>query len=121
MQLKLKLTPRKVTGRTQAEVMDRIRDRHLNSFGALGYALTPYPCDRKDHVRVYSLEKRRKKVQMTGKRNKAGGLGQRLVGQREVISRGHWVGIYYDIPASLLEAAGLKVVQGPRTFVIQKR
>jgi hypothetical protein len=109
MQLKLTLTPRKVTGRTQTEVMSRIRDRHLFSWGGLGNALTPYPGDRKDHVRVYSLEKRRKKVRLTGKR------------EREVISRGHWVGIYYDIPASLLEAAGLKVVQGHRTFEIQKR
>lgn len=112
MQLKLKLTPRKVTARTQAEVVDRIRDRHLNSFGALGYALTPYPCDRKDHVRVYSLEKRRKKVKRTV--TKQGRY-------TEVISRGHWVGIYYDIPASLLEAARLKVVQGARTFEIKKR
>ena len=119
MQLKLTLTPRKVTGRTQTEVMSRIRDRHLLSWGGLGNALIPYPGDRKDHVRVYSLEKRRKKVRLTGKRNKAN--SNQSYWEREVISRGHWVGIYYDIPASLLEAARLKVVQGHRTFEIQKR
>lgn len=112
MQLKLKLAPRKITARTQAEVMSRIRDRHLHSFGALGNALIPYPGDRKDHVRVYSLEKRRKRVER--KRTDGGVL-------TEVISRGHWVGLYYDIPASLLEAAGLRVVQGQRTFSIAKR
>lgn len=112
MQLKLKLAPRQVTGRTQADVMSRIRDRHLYSFGALGNALIPYPGDRKDHVRVYSLEKRRKRVERTVTK------GGRMT---NVISRAHWVGIYYDIPASLLEAAGLQVVQGNRTFEIAKR
>ena len=112
MQLKLKLNPIKVTGRTQTEVLNRIRDRHLFSVGGLGNALTPYPGDRKDHVRVYSLEKRRKRVER--KVIPTGVL-------TEVISRAHWVGIYYDIPASLLEAAGLKVVQGRRTFEICKR
>ena len=112
MQLKLTLTPRKITGRTQTEVMSRIRDRHLYSWGGLGNALTPYPGDRKDHVRVYSLEKRRKKVKRIASRDGV---------YTEVLSRSHWVGIYYDIPASLLEAAGLKVVQGHRTFEIQKR
>jgi hypothetical protein len=112
MQLKLNLTPRQVTARTQAEVMSRIRDRHLFSFGGLGNALIPYPGDRKDHVRVYSLEKRRKRVER---------VNTGLVRSTHVISRGHWVGNYYDIPASLLEAAGLKVVQGPRTFEIKKR
>ena len=112
MQLKLKLNPRQITARTQIEVLSKIRDRHLHSFGALGNALTPYPGDRKDHVRVYSLEKRRKRVQR--KTTKGGVI-------TEVISRGHWVGLYYDIPASLLEAAGLKVIQEHRTFRIQKR
>lgn len=112
MQLKLNLNPIKVTGCTQTEVLNRICNRHLHSSGALGNALIPYPGDRKDHVRVYSLEKRRKRVQR--KTTKGGVI-------TEVISRGHWVGLYYDIPASLLEAAGLKVVQGQRTFRIQKR
>lgn len=112
MQLKLKLNPRQITGRTQVEVLGKIRDRHMFSVGAIGSALTPYPGDRKDHVRVYSLEKRRKRVQR--KTTKGGVI-------TEVISRGHWVGLYYDIPASLLEAAGLRVVQDQRTFSIAKR
>jgi hypothetical protein len=112
MQLKLKLNPRQITARTQNEVLNRIRDRHLFSVGGLGNALTPYPGDRKDHVRVYSLEKRRKRVQ---RKDTKGGV------ITEVISRAHWVGHYYDIPASLLEAAGLKVIQEHRTFRIQKR
>ena len=120
MQLKLKLTPRQVTARTQDEVMSRIRDRHLYSFGALGNTLIPYPGDRKDHVRVYSLEKRRKKVQLNGKINREAKNGRPYF-DRDVVRRAHWVGLYYDIPASLLEAAGLKVVQGRRTFEICKR
>ena len=112
MQLKLKLNPRQITARTQTEVLGKIRDRHLFSVGGLGSALTPYPGDRKDHVRVYSLEKRRKRVQ---RKDTKGGV------ITEVISRTHWIGIYYDIPASLLEAAGLKVIQEHRTFRIQKR
>ena len=120
MQLKLKLNPIKVTGRTQTEVLNRIRDRHLFSVGGLGNALTPYPGDRKDHVRVYSLEKRRKKVQLNGKINREAKNGRPYF-DRDVVSCAHWVGIYYDIPASLLEAAGLKVFQEHRTFRIQKR
>lgn len=122
MQLKLKLNPRKITARTQVEVLSKIRDRHLFSVGAIGSALTPYPGDRKDHVRVYSLEKRRKKVE----RHRVAGKmvnGTKLTGKTvsKVISPAQWVGIYYDIPASLLEAAGLKVVQDHRTFVIKNR
>ena len=112
MQLKLKLNPRRVTARTQTEVLSKIRDRHLYSSGALGNPLIPYPGDRRDHVRVYSLEKRRKRVKRMPTN---GGV------ITEVIHRGHWVGLYYDIPASLLEAAGLRVAQGNRTFEIAKR
>ncbi len=75
-----------------------------------------------DTFRFYSLEKRRKKVKVldfprkpTRQERKDGCLSIK----REVIHRTHWVGVYYDIPLSLLKAAGLRAVQHDRFFTLE--
>ena len=62
-------------------------------------------------VRVFSLEKRRKKVEVvTDKKLLKKGI------KRQIVSPSHWVATYYDIPVELLRVANLKVVQSNRTW-----
>jgi hypothetical protein len=62
-------------------------------------------------VRVFSLEKRRKKVEVvTDKKLLKKGI------KRQIVSPSHWVATYYDIPVELLRVANLKVVQSSRTW-----
>lgn len=82
-----------------------------------GYSLsisenyTAYLSFDRSTVRVFSLEKRRKKVEnVTSKSLLKKGI------TRQVITPNHWVATYYDIPVAVLKAAKLKVVQGDRTW-----
>jgi hypothetical protein len=62
-------------------------------------------------VRVFSLEKRRKKVEVvTDKKLLKKGI------KRQIVSPSHWVATYYDIPVELLRLANLRVVQSSRTW-----
>jgi hypothetical protein len=63
-------------------------------------------------VKVFNLEKRRKKVTRhppaNGRPNST------------VISQNHWVGYAYEIPVELLKLSGLKAIQTERTFFLVK-
>lgn len=74
---------------------------------------TAYLSFDRSTVRVFSLEKRRKKVEnVTSKSLLKKGI------TRQVITPNHWVATYYDIPVAVLKAAKLKVVQGDRTWYL---
>lgn len=60
-----------------------------------------------DFIRVFNLEKRRKRVVrsvVNGKKTST------------VVRRAHWVAFVYDIPEDVFKMLKLKVIQGNRTF-----
>jgi hypothetical protein len=68
-----------------------------------------------DTVRTFHIEKRRKVTKaVTDPKKLKKGI------KREVVTPGHWVVHYYDIPVDLLRIAKLKVIQHSRHFTIEK-
>lgn len=66
-------------------------------------------------IRVINYEKRRPVVaEVTDKKLLKKGI------KRQVVTPGHWVAHAYDFPIDLLKSAGLKVIQGSRTFKLLK-
>lgn len=112
MQIKLNVNAQRVTGRTKHEIVSKLRSTMVRGFGnrytnvLVSIKITG---NEERVVRVYNLEKRRKVV-VRSKPNKQGKKTSK------VISPNHWVAHYYDIPASLLKLANLKVVQNNRNF-----
>ena len=111
MQLKLNIKPTMVTGLTKADVVSKISAGHVWSVYRNGKHLISYPKHKKDTIRVYSLEKRRKKTRH-GIRNNGKYFS-------ETLRDAHWVGYYYDIPAEILKLAKLAVYQQDRNFLIK--
>lgn len=109
MKLILDIKPIRTTSSTHDGVLEAIRTNHYFCIGSLGNYLQPYPNQNRDTVRVYNLEKRRKRVERYRTRGKK-------ATQSRVIKPAHWVGYYYDIPAQVLKMAGVKVSQTPRFF-----
>lgn len=109
MKLILNIRPTRVTSASRDSVMRTISGGHISTLGTAGQYLAPYPGQRADTIRVYNLEKRRKRVKrvkVRGKKNL----------QSQIISPAHWVGHYYDISSEALKLAGVKVIQETRFF-----
>lgn len=112
MKLWIEFKPTPVVGKTKMEILNKI------SSGVYSFMYTcngHYLCSSfaetpNKTIRVYSLEKRRKKVQRNIKNNKTI--------SSTVISPDHWIGNYYDIPYSVAKALNIKVEQFARTFKI---
>lgn len=135
MKLTLKLKPTRVVRNTVSEIRAVITGRHCwtgaggREWSISGYM--PYTRGAKDpeFVRVYSLEKRRKKVEVLEKPVKWNKKKLRANGylptdekwdKRVVVEPAHWVGHYYDIPVVMIRMLGLEVKQGTRTFTIKQ-
>jgi hypothetical protein len=111
MQLTLNIRPTRVTGSSRDLVLSSISSGHVFSTGTNGNYLAPYTRHGSETIRVYNLEKRRKRVEIqedhrTSKKS------------RKVIRPAHWVGHYYDIPRDFLAIARVRVVQHTRFFEI---
>lgn len=129
MELKIKLTPHKyfktavLAGSMYEPVSSTIREtlmgisyNHCRSSDKYSSnTLKPIPrYDNSETVRVYSLEKRRKKVELiTDPKLLKRGI------KRKVVSPAYWIVTYYDIPTALLKIANLKVIQGQRTWKLE--
>lgn len=112
MQIKLNVNARRVTGRTKHEIVSKLRSTMVRGFGnRYTNALVSFKITGNEEqvVRVYNIEKRRKKVVRSEPNKK----GKRTT---KPISPNHWVGFYYDIPVAVLNFANLKVVQNNRNF-----
>lgn len=136
MEFKFNIKPGHVSGfdffgrpRSKDEVVKKISAGHLVAVDKHGSYLISYGDKNGDTVRVYNIEKRRKKVEILTKPKKwtkkqllANGYAatDSVIIKRIVKTPAHWVGFYYDIPVALLKMAGLAVVQGPRTFYFKK-
>ena len=116
MKLLVKFDPVKVTGATKEYVKSSILKTLFvytvcknGNFFISQLVDNIYETSR-SVVRLFCLEKRRKKVQRVIKDGKTV--------SSKVISKGHWVGYYYDIPYAMILSLDLKVQQGNRTFKI---
>lgn len=123
MQINLKIAKKTTTASTKQCIQAKISHGLVHSWSKYYSALTPLRITGgKDEeiVRVYNLEKRRKKVVRTraSATLKANGnrVNTRGKTQSKVISPNHWVAHYYDIPVYVLKLAKLKVVQHTRNF-----
>ena len=112
MQLRLNISPKIVKDESRAAVMTRISSGFCAQYSKYGNYLAPFHMTGDYVIRVYSLEKRRKKVSRKVVRNKT---------VSTVISKAHWVGIYYDIPISVIKFMNVKLVQLTRHFVFVPR
>lgn len=72
---------------------------------------------RPDVIRVYNLEKRRAKKEISPKKTFKGQKGD--IAQTKIVERGHWIAQTYDFNSDVLKAAGITVHQGTRTFKIK--
>jgi hypothetical protein len=111
MNINLKFRPVRVTGSSRSTVMSAISGGHVYTMGSNGIYLAPYPGRDSGTIRVYNLEKHRKKVEIVLNR-------KTKKPSRRVVTPAHWVGHYYDLPLDLLRTAGLKVNQHTRYFEI---
>ena len=108
MQLRLNISSKIVKDESRAAVMARISSGFCAHYSSkYGNYLVPFRITSDYMIRVYSLEKRRKKVSRKVVRNKT---------VSTVISKAHWVGTYYDIPISVIKFMNVKVVQLTRHF-----
>ena len=112
MKLSLEFKPTGVMGSHHDAILSKIRG---TKFSHMVTANGTFLCNTFDEsayrtVRVYSIEKRRKKVKRV--------LDNNNTVSSEVISRGCWVGYFYDIPLSIIKTMNLHVTQGTRTFTI---
>jgi hypothetical protein len=136
MSITFKLKPNFVSGfdfigraRTKEDVLQVIRNDYILSFCyGLGYTGCLRPSNG-HWIRVYSLEKHRKKVRVldkpikwTKKKLKDNGFlpTEEKYTYREIIHPTHWVGVYYDIPVEMLRLMGMKAVQKKHHFVLEK-
>ena len=116
MKLLVKFVPVKVTGATKELVKENIlKTRFVYTVCKNGNFFINMGADNihetsRSVVRLFCLEKRRKKVKRVIKDGKTV--------SSKVISKGHWVGHYCDIPYSVILSLDLKVQQGNRTFKI---
>ena len=112
MKLNIEFKPVRVTGRDKCEVLSKISGTRFSYMSTLNgsYMCNSWAALENKTVRVYSLEKRRKRVKRIMDNNKTL--------RSEIISPDHWIGHYYDIPHSVIKALNLRVEQGARTFKI---
>ena len=79
-------------------------------------------------VRMYSLEKHRRKMKVVPPRPLTKSEKQRFytkdkdarITREPIIPHTYWTAVYYDIPESMLKFFGIRVVQGNRTFTVEK-
>ena len=130
MEFRINLRPTHVSGfdfisrnRTKEEVLKIIRQPVRSSWSFSKWHDGLLLDD--DTVRMHTVEKRRKKVEILAKpkkwskkqlRDNGFAVTDEKYDTRVVTKRGHWVGHYYDIPIAWLKLMKMKAVQGSRTW-----
>lgn len=114
MKLSIEFKPTSVTGSHNGAILSKIRGTRFSHMVTSNgsFLCNTFAESANRTVRVYSIEKRRKKVKRVLDK-----LDNKNV-RSEVISRGCWVGYFYDIPFSIIKTMNLCVTQGTRTFTI---
>lgn len=110
MRISVNIKPKKITGNTKKELMQTINKFHMYTVTGSGNYLASYY--HKDMIRVFNVEKRRKKVELRTKNGKL---------YHQIVSPNHWVGFIYDIPFNVVETMNLKIQQYHRHFRIDRR
>lgn len=107
-----KIKPTFYIGATREDILDKIKQGYnpiVSVYASLALKPCPYLVN-KDHIRVYNIEKRRKKVNRFSKNGKS---------HSTVINGNHWIGYVYDFPVELLKVSRKKLVQRQRFFEIE--
>jgi len=107
MQFRLNIKPTKVTAPTNSSLLTIISRGHMYTFSNKGNYYTSLNRN-KDMIRVYSLQKLRRKVKREGKNT-------------VVIRKAYWIGHYYDIPIALIDAFKITINQHHRHFTIKSK
>lgn len=117
MKLTLTVKPTKHVARTKDDLMRKMRMTGYSSsseFGDSRYTTSFNGNSYNDYMVVYTCQKYRPKFKQE---KDTRGITKSV----KKISHGYWEGHVYRIPKAFLEAAGLKVKQGLRTFKLVKR
>lgn len=109
MRLSLNIKPIRFESQTKEAVMRKAVGDRCFTVASCSAGYAPIGSQAVTVVRVFNLEKRRKRVQRSVVR------GKRVT---KVLNRTHWVCYAYDFPIAVLTALGVKVMQGPRTFTV---
>lgn len=115
MKLSIEFKPKRVVANTKAEILSKISNNTYSYMytGNGNYLCNSFAETDPKTIRVYSVEKRRKKVKRIIKDNRT------VFSQ--VISPDHWIGYYYDIPYQVIKCLNLRIQQSARTFKISQK
>ena len=123
MFLKIKLKPRTIRRNTRQEVMNAIRCGHCYTVSPNHSCLQPLSRSFKEaggKVRVYNLQKIRKKTRQIKYKNgnvKTGAVKGRTR-KSEIVRKAEWIAHVYDVDVALLKGANIHIRQRMRTFSI---
>lgn len=118
MKLTLTVKPTKYVARTKDDLMRKMKMAGYSSSSMFGDSRYAYSLNSKDpidgFIMVYTCQKYRPKFKQT--KDSRG-----ITKSSKKVFHGYWEGHVYRIPKAFLQAAGLKVEQGLRTFKLVKR
>jgi hypothetical protein len=111
MKFRVNFNPVFFTANTKKELLEKIYRGHGIVFSSYASNCLIPIATRESYLRVFNIEKRRKKVNRFSKNGKS---------YSKVLSPNHWVGYVYTIPVETLITSKRKVVQHTRFFDIVK-
>jgi hypothetical protein len=106
MNLIYKVKPVVLTADSKRTLMPMVTRGTCFSIGTYGQHYAPVGSEF-NFIRVFNLEKRRKRVVRSVVKGKK---------TSTVVRPAHWVAFVYDIPMEIFKSLKLKAVQGNRTF-----
>jgi len=119
MAVVIKIKATKISAKSKQDIIRKLEGDFRTGFQRhYGYGLVGRRDGRYDGiVRLYSLEKHNRKVQVTKKLITRGKDKGKLAETRTVLRESGWIAHYYDIPKDMVETAGTS--QGTRTFKLK--
>lgn len=123
MEIKVKVSPKKVYGSRKEELLSRVLGSHAWCITEGSIAHRPLFGDKKyTSIRVYNLHKvnaKYRQIKYKTSNPKTGAVKGRTK-KTELVRKGEWIAYVYDLDIQLLRLAGLKVRQGTRNFTFEK-
>lgn len=123
MEIKVKVSPKKVYGSRKEELLSRVLGSHAWCITEGSIAHRPLFGDKKyTSIRVYNLHKvnaKYRQIKYKTSNPKTGAVKGRTK-KTELVRKGEWIAYVYDLDVQLLRLAGLKVRQGTRNFTFEK-
>lgn len=121
MEIRVKVSPKKVFGSRKEELLSRVLGSHAWCITEGSIAHRPLFGDKKyTSIRVYNLHKvnaKYRQIKYKTSNPKTGAVKGRTR-KTELVRKGEWIAYVYDLDLALLKAAGLMVRQGTRNFTL---